>query len=82
MNELLKKIPAEKCWAITAKSLWRLIMRGGRCFAPDLGIGEGAIALGLGKEKYDEIKQKLWGDYGRRFLPMFKETFNIPVEDL
>ncbi len=59
MDTLLNKIPVETCWAITAKALWRLIMRGGRHFAPDLGIGEGAVALGLGKEKYDEINQKL-----------------------
>jgi len=81
MDELLKKIPPEICWAITAKSLWRLIMRGGKHFAPDLGIGEGAVALGLGKEKYDEINQKLWGDYGRRFLPMIKEIANLTIED-
>jgi len=81
MAELLEEISAEKRWAITAKALWRLLMRGGRRFAPDLGIGEGAVALGLGKEKYDEINQKLWGNYGRRFLPMIQEIANLTIDD-
>jgi len=82
MAELLEKIPAETCWEITAKTLWRfLVIRGCKFFAPNLGKGDGIIAPVLGAEKWKEMVKKLWSDGARKLYPWVKETFNIPVED-
>ena len=82
MEELLEKIPAEKCWEITAKILWRfLISTGVTIVAPEMGTGEGWIAPVLGWEKVEEIATKVWTEGGRKFFPWVKEMFNIPVED-
>ena len=82
MAELLKKIPAETRWAITAQVLTRFIIsRSLRTGAPLLGKGEGITLLLTGREKLNEIQEGTWGKGGTLRLPWVKETFNIPVED-
>ena len=82
VEELLEKIPTEKCWAITAKMLLIIyVLRGMKYILPLLGKGEGILAPVLAREKYEEISEKIWGDGGRRLIPWVKETFNISVED-
>jgi len=81
-EELLEKIPPEKRWAITAKTLWRFtVLRGDKIIAVILGKGEGIIAPVMGAEKWKEINEKIYSDGGKMFYPWVKETFNIPVED-
>jgi hypothetical protein len=81
-EELLKKIPPEKRWAITAKILTAfVVLRGDKIIAPLLGIEEGIISPVMGAEKWDEINDKVYGEGGKAFYPWAKETFNIPVED-
>jgi len=81
MAELLEKIPAEKRWSITAKALTRLIALRIHKAAHLLGIGEGIISPIWGWEKYEEINTKIWAEGGKKFWPIVKEMFNIPVED-
>jgi hypothetical protein len=82
MAELLEKIPAEKCWAITAKILSAFfVMRGEKIIAPLLGKEEGFISPVRGAEMWHDIAVKIFGDGGRQLCSMFKEMFNIPVED-
>ena len=82
VEELLKKIPPETCWAITAKTLWRfLILTGVSIIAPEMGKGEGYIAPVLGWEKVEEIATKIWTEGASKSFPWVKDTFNIPVED-
>jgi len=80
--EFLEKITPERRWVITAKALIRLIvLRGDKIIAPELGTEEGVIAPVLGKEKWEEINDKVFSEGSRQFYPWVKETFNIPVED-
>jgi hypothetical protein len=83
MTELLNKIPAEICWALTAKILGIFaIMRGEKITAPILGVGEGIMSPLLSVEKWKEINTKAWGaESGMELLPWIKETFNISAED-
>jgi len=82
MAELLETIPPEKCWEITAKALIRfIVLRGDRIIAPELGKDEGVIAPLLGKEKWEEINDKVFSEGSRQFYPWVVETFNIPVEN-
>ena len=67
---ILKNIPAETRWEITAKCLT------GAC----VGYQQALLEI-VGKEKYTEIEAKIWGEGGKIFIPMIKEAFNIPVED-
>lgn len=81
-KKLLEKMPAEKCWAITAKLLTGFMaLRGSRTIAPELGKEEGIIAPVLGWEKWLEIANKTWAEAGKKYIPWVKQTFNIPVED-
>jgi hypothetical protein len=81
-KNILEKIPAEKCWELTAKSLWRFtVLRGDKIIASILGKGEGIIAPVMGAEKWKEINEKLYRDGGKALFPWVKETFNIPVEN-
>ena len=78
----MEKIPPEKCWAITAKSLLAFtILRGDKVIAPELGRGKDIISPLLAKEKWEEINDKVYGKGGRMMYPWIKEMFNIPVED-
>lgn len=80
--ELLKKIPAEKRWEITAKILSAfMVLRGEESVAPLLGKGEGITSPIWGAEKWQEIHIKIFGDGGKHLFPMFKEMFNMPVEN-
>jgi len=82
MAELLKKIPTQKCWEITAKNLTRITMlRGSKLTAPLLGKGEGIISPVMGYEKYGEIQAKIMGREAQRVFPMVKERFSITVDD-
>jgi len=82
IDELLEKIPPEKCWEITTKALWRfIVLRGDKTIAPELGKDEGVIAPVLGAEKWKEINDKIYDDAARQMFQGFKEAFNIPVED-
>jgi len=82
MEELLKKIPPEKRWAITAKALTRLVIsRMTKTGAPLLGKGEGITLLLTGREKLNEIQEGAWSKGGTLRLPWVKEMFNISVED-
>ena len=69
-EEILKNIPAETRWEITAKTLT------GATIGYELALREI-----VGKEKAAEIEAKMWGEGGKTFIPMIKEAFNIPVED-
>ena len=81
-EELLEKIPVEKCWAITAKTLTRLIIsRMRKTSAPFLGKDDGILSLLSGWDKEQEIKVKIYGEAARKMYPFVKETFNISVED-
>jgi hypothetical protein len=82
-EELLEKIPVEKCWEITAKILTTFaLLRGEKKVATEMGTGEGIISPVLGAERFQELTNKAWGEEGgRRLYPMFKEMFNIPVDD-
>ena len=81
-EELLERIPPEKCWAITAKILTDfLVMRGEAIIAPALGRSEGFISPLWSKEKWIEIGVKIFGDGAKKMFPMFKEMFNVSVED-
>lgn len=82
MEELLEKIPAEKCWALTAQTLWRFtVLRGDKIFAPALGKGRGIIAPVLGAEKWAELTNKVLVDGFKRLFLQTKEMFYIQVED-
>ena len=82
MEELLKKIPPEKRWALTAKALLNLLfLRGSKTVVPLLGKGEGVFAPIMGWEKYNEIVIRVFGEANKKLLHWAKETFNIPVED-
>ena len=81
-EELLEKIPPEKRWEITTKTLTSLyVIRGEKIIAPELGKGEGITSPIWGAEKWIEINVKIFGDAGKLLFPMFKKMFNIPVED-
>jgi hypothetical protein len=80
-EELLEKIPAEKCWAITAKALTGFNLLRIVLIRALMGKGDGVFAPVMGWEKYEEISMKTWGESGKCFTPFVKETFNIPVED-
>lgn len=82
MAKLLEKIPPKKRWAITAKTLTRLlVMQGSKIFAPTLGKGEGITSPVLGAEKWTEIIEKIYSDGAGKMFPWVKERFNIKVED-
>ena len=79
---LLEKIPPEMGWALTAKTLTRLIVsRMLKTSTPFLGKEEGIISLLSGWDKEVEIKAKIYAEGARMMFPFVKETFNIPVED-
>ena len=82
IEELLEKIPVERRWAITAKTLLGLmILQGEKIVAPEMGKDEGITAPVLGAEKWIEINVKTTGEGILQFIPYVKETFNIPVEN-
>jgi len=75
IEELLEKIPPERCWEITAKIVSSLyVMRGEKIIAPELGTTEGFFSPIWGAEKWEEIHIKIFGDGG-------KLVFNVPVEN-
>jgi len=82
-EKLLEKVPAEKCWEITAKILITFaLLRGVKIVLPLLGKGEGIISPIWGWEKWVEINDNVWGgEGGKRMYPMAKEMFTIPVEN-
>ena len=81
-EELLEKIPPEKRWAITAKTLLGMaVLQGEKKVAPEMCKDEGIIAPVLGAEKWKEINLKIYGEGFLQMLLWVKETFNIPVED-
>ncbi|WP_287588501.1 L-2-amino-thiazoline-4-carboxylic acid hydrolase [Candidatus Borrarchaeum sp.] len=79
----MEKIPPEKRWAITAKILETFaLLRGEKRVATEMGKGEGIISPVLGAERFQELTNKAWGEEGgMRLYPLFKEMFNIPVDD-
>jgi len=82
MGELLEKIPAEKRWEITAKTLWKfIILSRDKKIGPLLGVGKDIISPLWSKEKWYEITEKIFADGGKQVFPMVKDMFNIPVED-
>ena len=82
-EELLEKIPPEKRWAITAKTLLRFsVLRGSKSMPTWLGKEEGILSPVWGWEKWVEILTKMMADGSKRFFTWVKERFNIPVEDL
>ena len=82
-EELLKKIPPEKCWEITAKTLMRiLVVRDRMHVLPLLSEGEGIIAPVSAWEKWREMAaDKGFGEHYTKLMSWVKETFNISVED-
>jgi hypothetical protein len=82
MAALLEKIPVEKRWAITSNALLRLYTsRGTRWMPLILSKGEGIFAPIMATEKWTEILSKMFIDGATKFFPLFKERFNVPVED-
>jgi len=82
MEELLEKIPPEKCWAITAKTLSRLsVLRGSKIMPSTLGKVNGVISPVWGWEKWQEILNKVYTERSRRLHLSVNEKFNVPVED-
>ena len=82
MAELLEKIPTERCWEITTKILSSLfVLRGEKIIAPAMGMEEGVVAPVLGAEKWTEINVKIFGNGSKILFPLFKDMFNIPVEN-
>ncbi len=82
MAELLEKISAEKCWEITSKALLRLfISRGTRWMPLIFSKGEGIFAPVMATEKWTEILSKMYTDGATKRFPLFKERFDVPVED-
>ncbi len=60
-----------KRWEMTAKSL------SGAC------VGYSLVLLGIvGKEKWDEIESKMWGEGAKTSVLQVKEAFKLPVEDV
>ena len=80
-EELLKKIPPEKRWEITANILMNVIVMRAIRVRYLLTSSEGVIAPIMAWEKYEEINTWIYTEGGRRLIPWVKETFNIPVED-
>lgn len=81
-KRLLEKIPAEKCWAITAKTLLNFaLLRGSKTVVPLLGRGEGVFAPVMGWEKYKEIVIRVMGESVKNLHHRVKEMFDLPVEN-
>ena len=58
-KKLLEKMPAEKCWALSAQTLTRFsVLRGSKIMPSVLGEEEGVIAPVWGLEKFEEIFEK------------------------
>lgn len=69
-KEIIEKVPVEKRWEMTAKSL------SGACVGYSL-----ALLRVVGKEKLAEIESEMWGEGGKMSLLQVKEAFKLPVED-
>ena len=81
-KKLFEKIPAEKCWELTAKILTRLsVLRGSKSMPLVLGKEEGIISPVWGWEKWQEILLKVYTEINKRLLIFSKETSNISLED-
>jgi len=82
-EELLEKIPPERRWAITAKTLLGLaVLQGEKIIAPEMGKDKGIIAPVLGAQKWHEINVKIYGAEAiAQLMFWIKKTFDIPVED-
>ena len=81
-KKLLEKMPAEKCWALTAKFIQSFFyLLGSRILVPLFSKGEDIYAPVMGYDKFEEITAKVFGEHGRKMLSMVKKTFNIPVKD-
>lgn len=81
-EELLKQIPPETCWAITAKLLTSLhVIQGEKNTALIIGKGESIIAPVKGAETWTEINVKIFGGFFKWWWPRIQEMFNIPVEN-
>jgi len=71
MAEILDKIPAGTKWAITSNVLASaLVVRGEKVIAPVLG-----------KLKWLEINNEVYGEGGKLMFPQIKEEFKFPVRD-
>jgi len=70
MAEILEKIPCETKWKITAQTLTGAFTALGPILIPIVG-----------KEKWQEITDNIFGGGGKMAFPQIKEAFNIPVED-
>ncbi len=82
MAELLEKIPADKCCAITAQNLLRFaLLSGSKCVVPLLGKEDGFFTPIWGREKFEEILASTMANVNRDMILWVKKTFNIPVED-
>jgi len=83
VEELLKKIPPEKCWEITAKTLMRIWqLRDRKKFFPLLAEGEGIIAPVSALEKFREMSAQMrFSESYVMAMLRLKEMLNISVED-
>ena len=81
-EELLEKIPTERCWEISAKFLIEFaILRGSKIVVPLLGKDEGIFAPVWGLEKFEEIVAKVQGEGGKRHYLHIKEKFLINLNN-
>ncbi|WP_287587780.1 hypothetical protein [Candidatus Borrarchaeum sp.] len=82
-KDLLKRFPAEKCWALTTKILQGLLVLSGSKNLPAiLGTEDGFISPVRGWEKHEEVTPKIYGEIARKFFPWVEKMFSIPVEDI
>jgi len=69
-EEIVEKVPAEERWKIAGKAYT------GSIAGYDIFVGQA-----MGKEKWQELHDNLWGEGGKMTMPQIKEAFNLPVEN-
>ncbi|WP_287587800.1 hypothetical protein [Candidatus Borrarchaeum sp.] len=69
-KELLEKTPEKTRWEIATKTYT------GSVAGYDIFVGQA-----MGKEKWIELHDNLWGEGGKMTYPQIKEAFNIEVKD-
>ena len=69
-KKIIGKVPPEKRWEMTAKSLTGALVAYSLTFLPIMG-----------KEKLTEIESKMWAEVAKTAFLKTKETFNLPAED-
>jgi hypothetical protein len=69
-DEIVEKTPLEERWKMAGKAYT------GSIAGYDIFVGQA-----MGKEKWQELHDNLWGEGGKMTLPAVQKAFNIPVDD-